>query len=218
MVEPAHAATVPEATSDEEDEKPIPLHPKQKDYKMIKHWTPDVYNGLRHRKGGTPRPDDTNAEDPLSSIFWEDQFGRIIPPKKRKVVTGDLRAFWQQKYNDGEKVVPFLGTGLKLRDEYRSLFEERYPWLRLCEDHWKVDRIWINHFSGWSPVKVPEPVSTKRERSDENEPGPSSKKAKSTAPEEPVLGPKPRPVPRQRKPAAKVTLPFLRIYTNTKTI
>ena len=43
VVEPAHAATVPEATSDEEDEKPIPLHPKQKDYKMIKHWTLVVY-------------------------------------------------------------------------------------------------------------------------------------------------------------------------------
>ena len=82
VVELAHAATVPEATSDEEDEKPIPLHPKQTNYKMIKHWMPDVYNGLQHQKGGTPRPNDTNVEDPLSSIFWEDQSGCIIPPKK----------------------------------------------------------------------------------------------------------------------------------------
>ena len=27
--------------------------------------------------------------------------------------------------------------------------EEKYPWLRLCEAHWKVDQLWVSYFSTW---------------------------------------------------------------------
>jgi hypothetical protein len=57
--------------------------------------------------------------------------------------------------------------------------EELHPWLRLCDDHWKVDRVWTNYFSNWTPAtkdKGKQPESLKRPA--KMEAGPSQKKVK----------------------------------------
>jgi hypothetical protein len=36
-----------------------------------------------------------------------------------------------------------------INTEYIVLMENAFPWLRLCENHWKSEQIWRNHYTGW---------------------------------------------------------------------
>ena len=111
-----------------------------------------------------------------------------------------MRSWWQEKHNEGIVLMTVTNIGWRRRHEYRNHMEERHPWLRLCADHWKVDMLWKNHFSLWSPA--PDPAKGKaREGSsgarrkcslEEDEAGPSSKKVRFGS-EEPVCKARPQP-------------------------
>jgi hypothetical protein len=57
--------------------------------------------------------------------------------------------------------------------------EHKYPWLHLCEDHWKADWVWSDYFSRWRPAPATSKGShtrskqgiIKRERSTEEDEG-----------------------------------------------
>ena len=38
---------------------------------------------------------------------------------------------------------------LQIRDEFVFLMERNFPWLRFCENHWKSDQLWSNHYPNW---------------------------------------------------------------------
>jgi len=39
--------------------------------------------------------------------------------------------------------------GFTIKEEFRLILEGKYPFLRLCEGHWKVGQLWINNFTNW---------------------------------------------------------------------
>jgi hypothetical protein len=148
----------------------------------------------------------------------EDQNGVVVSSSRRRGVKADARMFWQGKYNKGVPLNSFKHIDVELRDEFRAYMEKAHPWLRLCENHWKADQIWIDNFSQWKPAPplgdgVKE-VTVKRGRSEsieddqleDDEPGPSLKKSKTMATEEPAV---PRPKPKPTKPVVKVSTLFL---------
>ena len=183
-----------------------PVSPQREDYPLVKHWTSNSWKAIRRNpskdkgkgrerdeshdrdsegdsyvKNNIPRND---RDDSINILFWEDKFGNVIPSSQRTMVTREMRAFWQEKHERKVSLGSLGGIGRGLRDEFRNLMEERFPWLRLCEDHWKVDQLWINHFSSWDQTRGiarnnGKPVGHKREHSIEGcEAGPSSKRLK----------------------------------------
>ena len=185
----------------------IPLEPRRDQFLNIKHWTPETWMALRHRKkDGT-----SQSISDINTLFWEDQNGNPIPPSQRPRVTRDMRAIWQDMYDNGKHLDSASRIGWEVRQEFRVRMEKEHPWLRLCADHWKVDQLWINYYSGWTPAardKGKQPESLKRELSTEDDAaaGPS-KKLKTTVQ-------RPRPIP-MRKPTAKVSpvlFPFVHPY------
>lgn len=206
----------------------IPLHPQEDQFPNIAHWRSGPWNALRHAKEKTLCPGESLASSGTNVKFWEDPEGNVIPPDQRAVVTSNMRAIWKEMYNDKKELGPKTKISWKVREEFRIRMEALHPWLRLCENHWKVDQLWTNHFSSWRnsvmPTKPKDRGSLKRERSpEEGEAGPSSKKLKTFAPvrerspEEGEVGPSSRrlntPVPERPtrpKPTAKVsTVPFI---------
>ena len=174
----------------------IPLHPRQEDYPAIEHWTPEKWRALRHPpKGTTPQVESGK----INTLFWEDPSGNVIPPLQRQRVTQDQRSIWQDMHEKGKRLGCITKIGWDVRQEYRTRMEQLHPWLRLCRDHWKVDQLWSNHFSGWVPAgesRQGRPENLKRERSvEEDEAGPSQKKLKT-----PAQRPKPT-----KKPTVKVS-------------
>ena len=41
-----------------------------------------------------------------------------------------------------------------MRDKFVLLMEKNHPWLRYCENHWKADRIWANHYPNWYKTAI----------------------------------------------------------------
>jgi hypothetical protein len=199
-------------------EAAIPFHPRREDYPLVKHWTSGIWKSMRHPKKGT-KPE--RGEDPTLCLFWEDALGQVISLDRRRSVLRTLRTFWQGTHNKGVPVNTLTNIGLGLLQEYRTFMENEYPWLRLCEDHWKADQIWINNFTAWTPATPPkgkspiaaEPESIKRTHSvDEMEAGPS-KRPKTIGEDKPLSSrPKPTRIP------AKVRLFPPDTYTTAKYI
>ncbi|KAF9642540.1 hypothetical protein BDM02DRAFT_3193054 [Thelephora ganbajun] len=179
---------------------------QEEDYPFIKYWTAGKWNTIQHPKQGTtPEKGDT----PVNCLFWEDEHGNIIPPSKRKAVTNDFRGFLNGKIEKGIHVGPLGSLNWDTRNKFCTFMENLHPWLRLCDAHWKVDQIWVNHYTSWESSNKPpqaEPVSLKRKHSTEGISGPSSKKPKTAATEPPVLQcPKPtKKIPTKINPLANV--------------
>ena len=193
-----HVPSPPNTTpSPESEPSTIPLHPSKDDYPLIEHWEPTAWNALRHTKKGSSSP---QVADSINTLFWEDGNGGLIPSSRRSRVTRDLRAIWQDLLEKGKRLDCISKIGWEVREDYRTRIEALYPWLRLCEDHWKADQLWTNYFSGWAKVQGKQTESLKREHSTEEgegETGPSLKKLKTPA--QPPAPPNPT-----KKPAAKV--------------
>jgi hypothetical protein len=182
----------------------IPLHPHPDDYPKVKHWTSDRFTKLRHTKRENI-PED--LEDPVNAQFYEEPSGKIIPLFRRLRIRGDAKAILQGMLDRGVQLKPVTDVAWEPRQEFRDHMERLHPWLRLCHDSWKADRIWAEVYQ--DPSKEGKKSKrSKRERSvEEGEPGPSSKKLKTPDAEEPeTLAPKKptRPKPTLTKPVAKV--------------
>ncbi|KAF9780809.1 hypothetical protein BJ322DRAFT_1023530 [Thelephora terrestris] len=124
----------------------IPLNPKQVDYKRVKFWPRSVWQEIRN--GAKLKESHTldSRPPPVLTLFFEDEFGVPVSADVKEEVQGDLTAYWVDMLQDGKLPVHYSGLGLNRREDFRKTMEEKYPWLRLCEGHWKVRQIWVNYY------------------------------------------------------------------------
>ncbi|KAF9786841.1 hypothetical protein BJ322DRAFT_1019419 [Thelephora terrestris] len=97
-------------------------------------------------------------DESVLTLFFEDETSVLVSDEVKVQVRGDLLAYWIDMANDGERLVAYNCLGLKRREDYRQTMENKYPWLRLCEGHWKVRQIWINY---WKKDRAPKPTGSK---------------------------------------------------------
>ena len=95
----------------------------------------------------------------------EDEHGNNVSPGVKNRVRGNLYSYWLGLFENKEPI-NWKDLNLEMREAFRNKFEGLYPWLRLCEAHWKVDHLWINYFGTWKnsrfpPVRDPTPTSKK---------------------------------------------------------
>ena len=91
------------------------------------------------------KPPKEKKESTLS-CYMEDEHGKPIPESERTSARLRARLFW-----NGLRTPPVSGqkVDLKVQDEFVLLMEKNHPWLHYCENHWKTDRIWANHYPSW---------------------------------------------------------------------
>ena len=131
-------------------------------------------------------------------------------------MTQSVRAIWQEMHKKGQCLDPLTSIGWDVCQDFQECIESEYPWICLCEDHWKADQIWINNFSNWRLKTslqgvVVQPTNLKRECSIEEAQAGPSKKSKPT-------DKKPLPQPKPTKAGVKVSLLFFGIYATAEYI
>lgn len=134
----------------------IALNPVQDDHRFVKFWKQEAWQ--MHRRGAGIE----DVDAPVLSIFMEDEFGNPIPEGIRRALRSDVYAFWIDMKTPVEG---YLETGLKIKESFRTTMEGKYPWLRLCEGHWKVGQVWTNcliSYSRRSKSKDADPKSQKK--------------------------------------------------------
>ena len=202
----------------------IPLNPAHEDWEHINFWYKKTWLSV---KGGNDRPSDIKSS--ISALFLEDERGCTVSREVREAVYQDARGFMTDKASKPEtrrELHSQSKLGFRIREEFRKTLEEKYPWLRLCEGHWKAPQIWQNVWSSWvtdwtknhpdeplPPSHTGSPGSVGKKHSitdEEDHPGPSKKLKGKEVEREYVPTPKPyssRPKPRKTSgKAARVSV------------
>ena len=135
----------------------------------VVYWIKKVY--LRRKKGkakaGTEDEDDEDADldDPKSelsgegaelqvkgsvtSCYMEDENGDTIPESERDAARATAKAFWVKLSKKNAAPTHFGALDIDLKHEHFLLMETSFPWLHYCENRWKAEQLWRNHYPPW---------------------------------------------------------------------
>ncbi|KAF9785131.1 hypothetical protein BJ322DRAFT_1108591 [Thelephora terrestris] len=119
-------------------------------YTGVNHWENDGYNGSR--KGGKRGGEDALEEKPKISVlssFMEDESGREIPEKVRKAVRKTAKQFFQEILDNNRAPANWGEAARDIESKLIHILESEFFWLRLCEGHWKANKVATNSYSQW---------------------------------------------------------------------
>ena len=138
----------------------IPLHPRRDDYPEVNYWDQETWSLLRSKGNNKDSKNSGDPILPILSLFMEDEFGMRVSKGTIKAVYNDVTSFWEDMLTT--RVLPkiFSKTGLNTKEAFRIRMEGKYPWLRLCDGHWKVNHLWINYFTSWRTSRFVDGIPT----------------------------------------------------------
>ena len=137
-------------------EKPsggIPLVPERKYYPNVGHWEQGPWQASRNRDSRK----ELDLGSPIISSYMEDKNGEKISEGIKNGVRQNIYTYWTGLFR-GKAAINWGDLDLDTKEAFRNKFENKYPWLRLCEEHWKVDHLWINYFGSWKRTRRPSPA------------------------------------------------------------
>jgi hypothetical protein len=115
--------------------------PNRDDYNNICFWDEDSLSTYTPPEG---------IKNVKLTMYLEYENGQRIPQALITKINDELRGYWDDMLSkEGEIPRNWTEVGLKRKDDFRRTFGGRYPWLRLCAFGWKIDKLWIERFSGW---------------------------------------------------------------------
>jgi hypothetical protein len=81
--------------------------------------------------------------------FLEDENGKVINRHERKRLYAELRGFWNDHIDSNHPPDNWSSAGAIIRDKFRDILEEKFPFLRLCAGRWKVEALWKKNYHSW---------------------------------------------------------------------
>ena len=81
--------------------------------------------------------------------FLEDEDGKLIDRREKKRLYAELRGFWNDNVDVNHPPDNWSSAGATLRDKFRDILEEKFPFLRLCAGRWKVEALWKKNYHSW---------------------------------------------------------------------
>lgn len=142
----------------------------QNDYPAVRTWQKAVYVEMSKADGVTKAKTSSDGRKytPSAFLFVEDEDG-VFPTEEE---VSSIKAYASDAYFDiaRQGLAPQEGwstAGLRAKNLFRSLMEEKFPNLRLCSGGWKTDWIATYTYPNWktshghkflAPVVKPEPV------------------------------------------------------------
>lgn len=128
------------------------------DFQAVVHWRPGAYRKLRRQAkkakdatGSNPASSspDTDPKDPILSRFLEDKDGNVLPESDKKAILATAASFWQYLLDQNRAPKSFRKANVEVKLKWQMLMESSFECLRYCDNHWKVDQIWINNYPSW---------------------------------------------------------------------
>ena len=130
---------------------PLPQLPKANTPK-VKHWFEASYKDTRKKgKNGEANLDDSSekVKGSILSCYMEDENGDEIPKPQRDEARQVAKGFFNSLLRFGWAPPVWGRAGIDIQNEYLHIMEDRFPFLRLCDNHWKARRIATNSYSQW---------------------------------------------------------------------
>jgi len=145
----------------------------RKKFPGVVHWEQGLYNSLRKKKLDSNDYDDDDDEDEddeddgsvdnttssrtsaksskvsTTSCYMEDEHGVQLSKTQKDAARAKAKGFWIKLFSKGIAPSSHREVDIDINTEYIALMENSFPWLRYCENHWKSEQIWRNHYTGW---------------------------------------------------------------------
>lgn len=127
-------------------------------FPSVKMWFSDDYKGRRKTVKGPEDKleDDSNGTSKPSvlSSYMEDESGKVVHETSRAAVRAHAKAFFCSLLKNGRAPAKWGDASLDVVNELVYELETNFPWLRLCEGHWKAKQVATNSYSQWLPVAL----------------------------------------------------------------
>ena len=134
---------------------------RRSDYPNVKHWERrqndavqfsiiKVYDADSSDSDREPNDDEciTKQENGVLA-FLEDEHGKVIDLDEKRQLYSELRGFWNENIDLTCPPNNWSSAGATLRDKFRDILEDKFPFLRLCAGRWKVDALWKRNYHSW---------------------------------------------------------------------
>jgi hypothetical protein len=120
------------------------------DYPHVVFWYEDKYNILRKggKRGGEDEPEEHVTGSVLSS-YMEQEDGNGVPKSTRNAARKRARAVFLSLLKDGTAPSTWGSAPFDVQLKLISTLETEFPFLRLCENHWKATMVATNSYSQW---------------------------------------------------------------------
>ena len=128
---------------------PLPqLEPKN--FPGVQSWFEDIYKGRRKAgKNGIDEGNPGKSKGSILSSFMEDENGDEIPERERDAARATAKGFFNLLLQTSRAPSVWGSLAIDAQNEYLYIMESSYPFLRLCDSHWKAKRIATNSYSQW---------------------------------------------------------------------
>ena len=131
----------------------VSLNPRQEDHSGSQFWKRSYWAAYRNGS----RINDTDMA--ALSLFMEDGAGNPIPEEAKNDLRDAVYGFWREMIEKKEKPTVYKDASYRTREDFRVTMEGKFPWLRLCDGHWKVKQVWKNCFATWKKSNMPDEAS-----------------------------------------------------------
>ena len=150
-------------TPSQPSSKPARISLRKQDYPNVKHWERRQNDNVQFAVIKVYDADssacDSDSMDNTGSgltgrecgvlAFLEDENGRVISHYERKRLYAELRGFWNDHIDPNNPPDNWSSAGATLRDKFRDILEEKFPFLCLCAGRWKVEVLWKKNYHSW---------------------------------------------------------------------
>ncbi len=96
------------------------------------------------------------SDEPTPGEFIEGQNGELISASVSAAVKEKMRQLWQHLYNIKRLPANFGSLDSETMTWFRNEMYREFPFLMLCEYHWKIDKLFKDSFPGWKPAEFVE--------------------------------------------------------------
>ena len=120
----------------------------QEDFLNIRYWAAENY--ICRRKIGK-NSDEDDLEGSILSSYMEDENGNPIQEQKRAAAHSTAKKFFSLLLEQGQAPTTWRAASIDIDNELIHMLESDYPFLRLCDNHWKARQVATNSYSQWYP-------------------------------------------------------------------
>ena len=149
---------------------PVPL--KKDDYPNVKFWELDQWSKWVNQQMEMGNFKNGMQGQGMNSSFMEDTEGYRVSVTWQKQILEEVHTSWRTMQAFEIELKPLRSMPAPPRDYFRARLAVKCPELRLCANHWKVDRVWRKNFSSWNPEKlgqVPQPQNDNNQVSSDDQ-------------------------------------------------
>lgn len=127
--------------------QPLPQLDRAK-YPKVTQWLPTDYNNNR-KVGKSDAPMENGRKVSVLSSYMEDENGTLIHSSIRDAAREMTWKFCWLLLRNGMAPARWRDASLDVSNELTFRLETNFPWLRLCEGHWKAKKVVTNGYPQW---------------------------------------------------------------------